>query len=100
WHEDNHGDRSLRPAAEDLIGAGAIISYLRGRRSPEAEIAVTAYQAAARRLTAFLEACSSGREHAEKGTAADVALAAQLNASDVAPLLVNGAYIATVGDAP
>lgn len=100
WHEDTHNDRSLRPAAEDLIGAGAIISYLRGRRSPEAEVAVAAYQDAAHRLPAFLAACGSGREHAEKGTAADVALAAQLNASDVAPLLVDGAYVAAVGDAP
>jgi 2-phosphosulfolactate phosphatase len=100
WHEDVHGDRSLRPAVEDWVGAGAIISYLRGRRSPEAESAVAVYTAVARRLPDFLAACSSGRELVERGRATDVALAAQLNVSNIAPLLVNGAYVAAVGDAP
>src|SRR5581483_4161214 len=34
----------LRPCVEDLLGAGAIISELPGRRSPEAELAVACFQ--------------------------------------------------------
>ena len=100
WGEDVHGDRSLRPAAEDLIGAGAILERLPGRRSPEAELAVAAFRATRNRLPAFLLACSSGREHAGKGTEGDVSLAAQLNVSDFAPRLVAGAYVAGAGDTP
>lgn len=100
WREDAHGDRSLRPAAEDLIGAGAILDRLPGRRSPEAELAVVAFRAARDRLPAFLLACSSGREHAAKGTEGDVALAAQLDVSDFAPRLVAGEYVAGVGEGP
>ena len=100
WPEDAHGDRSLRPAVEDLIGAGAILDHLPGRRSPEVELAVAAFRAVRGRLPAFLLACSSGREHAARGTEGDVALAAQLEVSDFAPRLVDGAYVAGAGDAP
>ena len=100
WREDAHGDRSLRPAAEDLIGAGAIIDRLTGRRSPEAELAVAAFRVARDRLPAFLLACSSGREHAAKGTEGDMTLAAQLDVSDFAPRLVAGAFVAGAGDGP
>ena len=98
WREDAHGDRSLRPAAEDLIGAGAILDRLPGHRSPEAELAVAAFRAARGRLPDFLLASSSGREHAAKGTEGDVVLAAQLDVSDFAPRLVAGAYVAGAGD--
>lgn len=100
WRDDAHGDRSLRPAAEDLIGAGAILDHLPGRRSPEAELAVAAFRAVRDRMPAFLLACSSGREHAGKGTERDVTLAAELDVSDFAPRLVDGAYVAGAGDAP
>lgn len=99
WPANGAGDRSLRPAAEDLIAAGAIIEGLPGRRSPEAELAVAAFRAVRGRLPAVLAACSSGREHEAKGTAADVALAAQLNVSDFVPRLVDGGFVAGAGDA-
>jgi len=86
------GSGALRLAAEDLVGAGAIIAHLRGRLSPEAELALAAFRAASGRLAAFLAACSSGREHEARGTAADVALAAQLNVSATVPGLLHGAY--------
>jgi 2-phosphosulfolactate phosphatase len=84
-------DQSLRPAIEDWIGAGAILSYLQGQLSPEAEAAIAAfenYQRSSRRL----HQCSSGKELIAKGFAADVELAAQLNVSDGVPLLTNAAY--------
>ena len=48
WTKDGGGLASggLRAALEDLMGAGAIISYLDGRQSPEAETAVANFRSA------------------------------------------------------
>ncbi len=87
-------DGSLRPAVEDLMGAGAIIDHLPGSRSPEAEIAVAAFQAAQPDLPGFLARSSSGRELIERGFAEDVALAAELDADACVPRLMEGNYFA------
>ena len=89
WHDDH----SLRPSFEDLIGAGAIISYLHGKRSPEAVGAVAAFQEARSRLGEYLSQCSSGKELIERGFAEDVSLAAQLNISNSAPILMDAAFV-------
>jgi 2-phosphosulfolactate phosphatase len=85
-------DGSLRPAVEDLIGAGAIIARLPGTRSPEAAAAVAVYEAARSRLADVLRRCASGRELIERGFAADVDLAAQLDDSENAPQLIDGVF--------
>ncbi len=86
-------DGSLRPAWEDLVGAGAILSYLDGRLSPEAEVAVAAFQNLQGNLVTALERCSSGKELVARGFAKDVELAAAINISSCVPLLVNKAYV-------
>ena len=80
-------DGTLRPAIEDLIGAGAIISYLadEGRLSPEAQIALSAYETVKDRLYVTLAEASSGRELIERGFGKDVELALVLDCSDCAP---------------
>jgi 2-phosphosulfolactate phosphatase len=88
-------DGTLRPAWEDLVGAGAIIHFLNRGRSPEAELALNAFRAAEVDLLDAMLACSSGRELCGRGFAADVRLAAELNCSDCAPTLRDGAYVAT-----
>lgn len=94
-------DHSLRPAFEDLIGAGAIISYLGGTLSPEATGALAAFQQVKTRLGEHLRQCGSGKELIARGFAEDVNLASQLDASDCAPLLIDGAYVrAGAGDVP
>jgi 2-phosphosulfolactate phosphatase len=85
-------DSNLRPAIEDLIGAGAIISYLSGKRSPEAETAVAAFTSAQSRLLQTLQQCGSGREMIDIGFGRDIDLAVALNQSNCAPLLREGAY--------
>jgi len=89
WKDDG----SLRPSCEDLIGAGAIIRHLNGCRSPEALVALAAFRAVESELDHALRQCSSGKELIERGFEPDVMLAAQLNVSACAPLLVNDAYI-------
>jgi len=86
-------DTSLRPAFEDWIGAGAIMSYLKGRLSPEAQAAVAAYQNVQSNVSDSIRHCSSGRELIEKGFEQDVELASEINVSDCVPKLLNHAYV-------
>jgi len=86
-------DGSLRPSFEDLIGAGAIISYLEGSSSPEAQAAATAYRGVQQSLGCLIKQCGSGKELIDRGFEQDVELAAKLNISDCVPTLVDGAYV-------
>jgi 2-phosphosulfolactate phosphatase len=86
-------DGSLRPAYEDLIGAGAIINHLNGSRSPEAAAALSAFRAVESDLNNTLRQCGSGKVLIERGYETDVRLAAQINVSDCVPLLVDEAYM-------
>jgi 2-phosphosulfolactate phosphatase len=85
------GDDSLRPAVEDLWGAGLYIASLAeagiDRLSPEAEVAVAAYQRVAPRIAGALRECASGRELIGNGYPQDVDIAAHVGASDVVPVL-------------
>ena len=86
-------DYSLRPAIEDLIGAGAIISFLQGDKSPEAQIAQTAFEKAHSDLAGTIFPCSSGKELIQRGFQKDVEMSIQLDVSQTAPLLQDQAYI-------
>lgn len=90
-------DQRLRPSFEDLVGAGAIISRLPGCRSPEAQVAAAAFEAVQADLEQALLQCPSGKELIERGYGNDVLLAAKLNISDCAPILVDGVYYDRAG---
>ncbi|HET8641985.1 MAG TPA: 2-phosphosulfolactate phosphatase [Pseudonocardiaceae bacterium] len=90
-------DAPLRPAFEDLVGAGALAGQLlelgHGPASPEARAAVAAFRAARREgLAAALAGCASGRELEAEGFGADVALAAEYDACDQSSLLRDGIF--------
>jgi 2-phosphosulfolactate phosphatase len=87
-------DGSLRPAVEDLLGAGAIVSSLPGRFSvsPEADVARAAFLSASADLHGFLCKCVSGQELIERNFERDVKLASELNCSDFVPILTDGGY--------
>jgi 2-phosphosulfolactate phosphatase len=105
-------DGSLRPALEDLLGAGAILATLRdlgglpapatfggrgpGVFSPEAEAARACFEATAD-VTAAVSGCASGRELIEGGFADDVAIAVEIDACAVVPVLAGGAFTAATG---
>lgn len=88
-------DGGLRPAFEDLAAAGAILSRLEGcRLSPEARCAASAFEACRPDLREMLLACSSGLELTAIGYESDVEIAAQLDASQVVPVLNGeGAFV-------
>jgi 2-phosphosulfolactate phosphatase len=89
WKDDG----TLRPAFEDLIGAGAILNYLHGSLSPEAQMAVATFQAFEHDLLGYLQKCSSGKELIAAGFESDVELAAAYNISDCVPLFTDNAYV-------
>ena len=86
-------DDSLRPAVEDLIGAGAIISHLGGSKSPEARVAEAVFEASRTDLARTVAACASGQELIQRGFAADVDLASRLDCSESVPLLQDESYV-------
>jgi 2-phosphosulfolactate phosphatase len=89
-------DGSLRPAVEDLWGAGAVLAALVDLGvdglSPEAEVAERAFRAVEPELPAALGGCASGRELAEAGFAADVVVAAELDVAVAVPVLLDGEF--------
>jgi len=99
-------DGSLRPALEDLLGAGAILSALRdaaaardggaGAFSPEAEAARACFEATAA-VAAAVSGCASGSELIEGGFGDDVAIAVEIDACLMVPVLADGAFTARRG---
>lgn len=90
-------DGSLRPALEDLLGAGAVLAVLRSRSgcalSAEAAAAAACFDSTPD-ITAAVIACASGRELVGGGFADDVAIATERDSCDVVPVLVDGAFTA------
>lgn len=99
-------DGGLRPSAEDLLGAGAVISALSSSAaaslscsasvsvSPEAAAACTCFEGTPD-IAAAVVACVSGQELISKGFADDVAIAIEINTSNIVPILTDGAFTAT-----
>jgi 2-phosphosulfolactate phosphatase len=86
-------DGSLRPAVEDLWGAGAVLALLDDADlSPEARVAADAFRAVEVSLAASLRDCASGRELAAAGFSEDVDVAAELDVSGVVPVLADGEF--------
>lgn len=107
WIVHEHGPRSrvaivasgekwpggeLRPAVEDLWGAGAVVAALTaagwdGHVSPEARMAADAWAAVSDSYEDRLRDCASGRELIVLGFPHDVAIASELDDSDTVPVL-------------
>ena len=89
-------DGSLRPAVEDLWGAGALVDVLVARRvadvAPEAVAAAAAFGALDGCVGAALRACASGRELIDAGYPDDVEIAAELDRSASVPVLRDGVF--------
>ncbi|HZM76022.1 MAG TPA: 2-phosphosulfolactate phosphatase [Candidatus Limnocylindrales bacterium] len=85
-------DGSLRPALEDLWGAGAFLKSLELPGSPEAEAAIAAWDRFGGRPP--LADCASGRELIAYGYPEDVEVAAEVGASEAVPVLTGEAFTA------
>jgi 2-phosphosulfolactate phosphatase len=85
-------DSSLRPALEDLWGAGAFLKALDLPASPEAEAAIAAWDRLGGRPP--LADCASGRELIAYGYPEDVEVAAEVGASEAVPVLSGESFTA------
>ncbi|MBJ7350170.1 MAG: 2-phosphosulfolactate phosphatase [Rhodococcus sp.] len=90
-------DSSLRPAVEDLWGAGAVLAPLVESGlfdpSPEAVVAATAWHAAASDIATELRRCGSGRELIAMGHPEDVDIAAEVGSSSCVPILRGDTFV-------
>jgi 2-phosphosulfolactate phosphatase len=88
-------DGALRPALEDMLGAGAVIAALQrcgaGPVSPEAAQAATCFQATAD-IAAAVANSVSGQELLSSGYAEDVTVATELDSSAVVPAMTGEAF--------
>jgi len=85
---------TLRPSVEDALGAGAILRWLPGSRSPEAESVIAVFERFKGELTDVLDRCGSGRELSERGHRDDVSLAGALDVSECVPRFDGVAFVA------
>jgi 2-phosphosulfolactate phosphatase len=86
-------DGTLRPSIEDWLGAGAVLAGLTGSRSPEAEMAVAAFESFRGDLLRVLLSCGSGVELVERGFKCDVELAVEYGISGAVPVLSGGRFV-------
>jgi 2-phosphosulfolactate phosphatase len=89
-------DGPLRPAVEDLLGAGAIIHALDpggGDSSGDALAAAGAFVALADRLERTLIESPSGRELESRGWGDDVRMAADHGVSSCVPMIDGDCFI-------
>jgi 2-phosphosulfolactate phosphatase len=85
-------DNSLRPAIEDLMGAGAVIASIQGTLSSEAAVAAHAYLDAREQIDEMILKSMSGQELIDRGYDKDVHLACEVNVSEAVPLLSDKQY--------
>ena len=89
-------DGSLRPAVEDLWGAGAVLAALGDLGvtglSPEAEQAAAAFTAAAPALGDDCGPAPAAASSTRSGFGDDVRVAGELDAGDVVPVLEGEAF--------
>ncbi len=80
----------IRFAAEDYLGAGAILSYLGFEKTPEARVCQSAFVDSKKDLRDMLWECESGKELRAEGFGGDIEFAAQLNLYDSVPEMRDG----------
>jgi 2-phosphosulfolactate phosphatase len=83
---------------EDYLGAGAILSYLEGEKSPEAEVCMGAFLQAEPKLDALIWDSGSSRELRERGFAADVEHCSRLNVYQSVPILKDNLFVTYKGE--
>jgi 2-phosphosulfolactate phosphatase len=86
-------DGAIRFALEDWLGAGAVMSHLKGEKTASASLAAETLHALRDRLPGVIASSPSGRELIERGFPEDIEIASQLGCSSAVPVLRDGAYV-------
>ena len=85
-------DGSLRPAIEDLLGAGAILDRMAATLSADAQAMRAGYRSLRDELSSAIRSSQSGQELIEAGFSGDVDVAVEANVSSATPMLHDMAY--------
>ncbi|HLO11795.1 MAG TPA: 2-phosphosulfolactate phosphatase, partial [Pseudoneobacillus sp.] len=93
WNDVREKEDFLRPAVEDYLGAGAILSYLNGDTSPEGEVCKGAFTQSKTKINDLIWDCGSGRELRERGFEADVRHCGQFNVFQTVPILKDNQFV-------
>jgi 2-phosphosulfolactate phosphatase len=88
WNDIRENEDRLRPSIEDYLGAGAILSKLKGQLSPEAKVCTAAFHGSKDHLKELIWDCGSGRELRERGYEQDVLHCSQLDVTAAVPILI------------
>jgi 2-phosphosulfolactate phosphatase len=96
WSEVSEDENNLRPAIEDYLGAGAILSNLEGKKSPESEVCIGAFQNSNQKIEELIRDCGSGRELRERGFEADVRHCSRLNGNHTVPILHKDHFVSAL----
>ncbi len=90
---DKISNEEFKTCSEDFIAAGAIISYMKGSRSPESKAAQDIYNTSKNDISAMVKLSISARQMMLKGFATEVDAACQFNKSKHVPLLDKGMLV-------
>jgi 2-phosphosulfolactate phosphatase len=90
---DKLSEEEFKTCSEDFIAAGAIISYMKGVRSPESKAALDIYNTSKGDIEEMVKLSSSARHMTLKGFSTEVDQACQFNKSKHVPLLEKGTLI-------
>ncbi|MFD1888234.1 2-phosphosulfolactate phosphatase [Paenibacillus wenxiniae] len=93
WPDAMENENTLRPSIEDALGAGMILSRLKGSISPEAEVCKGAYQYVKDSVQQLIWDSASGRELRERGHEQDVIHCSQLNQMNIVPVLRDNRFV-------
>lgn len=85
-------DNTLRPCVEDLLGAGALISELKGNFSPESLVAKSVFESNKNNLESLIFESISSLELIERDYIDDIELALEINKSNNVPILYDNYY--------
>jgi 2-phosphosulfolactate phosphatase len=94
WSDVKEYEDTLRPSIEDYLGAGAILSNLKGEKSPEAEVCMGAFQNAKQKIKELIWDSGSGRELRARGFVEDVIHCSRLDAYQTVPILNKDHFVA------
>lgn len=95
---ERHPNGALRPAVEDWLGAGAIISHLHATLTAEAEVCREAYLAVLQRIPELLQKSESGQELCAAGYSRDVDFATSIDVHDTVVILRRGWLVAAASE--
>lgn len=88
WDNVKENEDKLRPCIEDYLGAGAILNFLHGTKSPESKVCVAAFQNSRDQLEELIWESGSGKELRGKNFSKDIRHSSRLDVFQEVPILV------------